>query len=185
MSLNLRSTRAIEPKSEKQKLTVRELVILGLIAAFMVAGQVVLAALPNVEIVSLILIACSVVYGWRTLYPLYTFVLVEALIYGFSTWVINYLYVWPVLVVVSVLLRRSSSRFLWAAVSGGFGLFFGALCAILYLFIGGPEMMVAYWISGIPFDLIHCISNGVIAFLLVPPLVTLLRRLSGQQLPEA
>jgi energy-coupling factor transport system substrate-specific component len=44
-------------------------------------------------------------------------------------------------------------------ISGTFGLYFGALCAVPYLVTGGPAAGIAYWVSGIPFDLIHCASN--------------------------
>ena len=167
-------------KNSDRGLTVRELTVFSLIAAIMVGAQVVMAVLPNVEPVTLILMACAVVYGWKTFFPLYVFVLLEGMLYGFGTWFANYMYVWAVLVVVVVLLRGFESRVLWAGIAGAFGLFFGALCSLAYIFIGGAEFALAYWVSGIPFDLIHCAANAVIAFVFLPSLVKLLRRLSAQ-----
>lgn len=170
---------ASDKPGNKPRIGVRELVVLSLMAAMMLAGQVAMAALPNIEPVTVILMACALVFGWKTLYPLYVFVLLEGLIYGFSIWFFNYLYVWLVLVAATVLLRKAGSRVFFAVLGGVFGLLFGALCAVPYFFVGGWAAGFAYWVSGIPFDLIHCVSNAVLVFFLLPPLEKLLRRLTG------
>ena len=53
---------------------------------------------------------------------------------------------------------------------------FGALCAISYFFIGGWQMAFSWWVSGIPYDVIHCVSNTVLVFVLFPPLRRALER---------
>lgn len=167
-----------DPPRKRARISVRELVVLSLMAAIMFASQVAMAALPNIEPVTVILMACALVFGWKTLYPLYVFVLLEALLYGFTIWVVNYLYVWLVLVTATILLRRVASRVFWAVIGGAFGLLFGALCAIPYFFIGGWTMGFSYWVAGIPFDLIHCVSNAVLVFALLPLLTKLLNKLT-------
>jgi energy-coupling factor transport system substrate-specific component len=107
------------------------------------------------------------VYGSRALYPTYVFVLLEGLLYGFGFWFISYLYVWAVLVFVALAFRRTDSCVVWAAVSAGFGLVFGAFCAIPYFFIGGWEAGFSYWVSGIPFPLLHCGGTAELALLLL------------------
>lgn len=151
-----------------------------MIAALMVATQVALASLPNIHLVAVFVILAALLFGWKALYSVYIFVVLEALIYGFSMWVINYLYVWTVLAILAILLRKNRSRLFWAAVSGVFGLFFGALCAIPYVITGGWAAGFAYWVAGIPFDLIHCASNAVLAFILLMPLYRLCCRLLGR-----
>lgn len=160
-------------------LSVRELVLLALMGAIMFAGQVVMGALPNIEPVTLLVMAGAAVFGLKSLYSVYVFVILEALLYGLNIWVINYMYVWTVLALVVIALRKVENYVLWSAIAGAFGLFFGALCAIPYFFISGPMGALAYWLSGIPFDLIHCVANAVIAFALLKPTVLLLRRLAG------
>ena len=56
-------------------------------------------------------------------------------------------------------------------------LLFGALCAPVYLFSGGLGFAVSWWISGIPFDFMHCAGNFVMALVLVVPLRRQLARL--------
>lgn len=152
------------------KLTLRELIELSLMAALMVGTQVAMAALPNINLVSVLIILTVIVYGAKAFYSVAVFVLLEGLIYGFGLWFINYLYVWNVLVVIALLLRKNENALIWAVVAGFFGLSFGLLCAIPYLFIGGPGMAVSYWVSGIPFDLTHCVSNFVLTLALLNPL---------------
>ena len=94
----------------------------------------------------------------------------------------SYLYTWPVLAAVTVLLGRSESPLFWAVIAGIFGLCFGALCALPYLFAGGWAAAVSYWIAGIPFDLIHCASNFVITLVLFRPLYRVMGQLKGEVL---
>ena len=163
-----------------QRLDIYRLVLLSLLGALLFVSQVVLSWLPNIEIVSLLLIAYTRIYGLKVLYPLYIFVMMEGLFYGFGHWFLNYLYVWLPVVAVALVLRRMQSSLGWAIVSAIFGLMFGALCSILYLFMGGPSMMVAYWVAGVWFDLLHCGGNFLTALILSAPLYKLLIRLNQQ-----
>jgi len=149
---------------------IRELVELSLMGALMVGTQVAMATLPNVNLVSVLIMLTVIVYGVKAFYPVYVFVLLEGLIYGFGLWFINYLYIWAILTVIALIFRKNENRLIWAVIAGLFGLCFGALCAIPYFFIGGPGFALSYWVSGIPFDITHCISNFVLTFLLLEPL---------------
>ena len=160
-------------------LTVREIVVFAAYAALMVAGQVAMAPLPNIEPVSVLTAACARVYGVKSLLPVFTFVLVEALIYGLGLWVINYIYIWPILALVSIALRKMEGRVLWALVLGIYGLAFGALCAVPYFFMGGVKMAFSYWASGIIFDLLHGAGNFVIGLLVLEPVTKVLKKVGG------
>lgn len=159
------------------RLTLRELIAYALLGALLIVVQVALAALPNIELVSVLLVAYTLTLGVRALFPLYIFVIAEGLLYGFSMWFINYLYVWAVLVLLILLFRRrTQSIYFFAAISALYGLFFGALCAVPYFFAGGAAGALAYWVSGIPFDLLHCAGNALTALLLLKPIWRLLER---------
>lgn len=141
------------------------------------ALQVVMSPLPNIEPVSLLTLVFMAVFGWKGLYPVYVYVVMDILYFGLGTWNINYLYVWAVLAVAAFLLRKMESPLGWALLSAGFGLAFGLLCAPVSLFMGGWAYAVSWWISGIPFDLMHCGGNFVMALLLFKPLRLLLEKL--------
>ncbi len=164
-------------KAIKPPMSHRELIELSLMAAFMVGTQVAMSALPNINIVSVLIILTVISYGVKAFYSVGVFVLLEGLIYGFGLWFINYLYVWNILVAVALIFRKNENALIWAFIAGLFGLSFGLLCAIPYLFIGGPTMALSYWVSGIPFDLTHCASNFVLTLLLINPLRKLFAKL--------
>ena len=68
----------------------------------------------------------------------------------------------------------------WAMLSGVYGLAFGALCGIVDVFIGGFGYAAAKWISGIPFDISHCLGNFFIALILFKPMRKLLEQQYGK-----
>lgn len=160
----------------KKKLTLREVVLFGVLAALTFGLKVAMSVLPNIEPVSLMVMLFAVTFGWKGLYPMYLYVVMEILFYGINLWNINYLYVWTVLLVAAKLLKDMHNPLGWAIVSGVFGLFFGALCGIVDIFIGGFGYAVTKWIAGIPFDIAHCGGNFVIALILFCPLRKLLDR---------
>ncbi len=146
-----------------------ELILMGMLTGILFMGQVILAFLPNVEIVTFLILLYALVFGRKVFIMIYTFVLLEGIFYGFGLWWINYLYIWSILAVVVLLLKRQRSPVFWSLVTGFFGLCFGALCALPYFFIGGPAAVFSYWITGIPYDIPHCIGNAVLCLLLFKP----------------
>lgn len=161
------------------RLTARELASLSLIAACTVAGKELLSFLPNIEPVTLFLMCTTLVYGAKALYPCYVFVLLEGLLYGFGWWFYFYLYVWALLVLAVLLLRKKKPSWtVWTVVAALYGLFFGPLSAIQSLVVGGWEMAFTYWVSGIPYDVLHCVGNAVLCGLFLKPLTGLLEKLA-------
>lgn len=164
-------------RSSKGRLNIRELILFGILGAMTFAMKVVMAALPNIEPVSLCILVYGAVFGYKALYPTYIYVTMEILYFGLGTWNICYLYIWAILVLAAIFLREMKQPLGWALISGIYGLLFGALCAIVDAFIGGVGYAVAKWASGIPFDIAHCIGNFCIALVLFKPLRELLEKL--------
>ena len=162
---------------QKLKLTTFEIVLFGVLGALTFAAKFVMSSLPNIEPVSLMIMLFAVTFGWKALYPTYLYVAMEILFYGINMWNVYYLYVWAVLLIAALLLRKMQEPLGWAILSGTFGLLFGALCGITDIFIGGVSYAAAKWVSGIWFDLMHCAGNFVIAALLFAPLRNLLKKL--------
>lgn len=154
-----------------------EMILFGMLAALTFALQVVMSPLPNIEPVSLLVMLFAVTFGWKALYPVYIFVVMEILYYGFNLWNIYYLYVWAILALATLLLRKNQSVLVFAVLAAVFGLLFGALCAIVDVFIGGVGYAAAKWVSGIPFDVTHCVGNFAIALVAFNPLRKLMQKL--------
>ncbi|WP_310605332.1 hypothetical protein [Anaerosporobacter sp.] len=163
----------------KRSLSVRDIALIGIMAATLIAAQVTLAALPNIEIVSLLIIVFTLTFGLKVFYSIIVFTCIETFIWGMGLWSIMYFYIWIILAIVVYLFRKQDSVWFWSIVSAIYGLCFGALGSILYLVIGGVRTAFAWWIAGIPWDVAHCIANFVLTLVLYKPLVSAFKRLKG------
>lgn len=140
-------------------------------------AKVLMSGLPNIEPVSLMVMLFMAVFGWKGLYPLYLYVGMEILFYGPSLWNVNYLYIWLILALGAMALRRVRNPLWWALLSGVFGMAFGLLCTPVYAVTGGFAYAVSWFLSGLPFDVPHAIGNFCIALVLFAPLRALLEKL--------
>lgn len=158
-------------------LSLSEVALFGILGGLTFAAKVAMAGLANIEPVSLMVMLFAVTFGRKAVYPIYVYVLMEYVMFGFGLWSLNYLYIWLVLAAAAWLLRGMTNPFGWALLSGIFGLLFGALCAPVDLFVGGWSYAAAKWVSGIPFDVAHCAGNFAIALLLFVPVRKVLEKL--------
>lgn len=157
-------------QKQSNKITTRDITIMALAVAIIEVSKVALAQIPNVELTSFWVIMFTLYFGPRIFYVIPVFILIEGVMYGFGLWWIMYLYAWPLLAIVVLLLRKMNSAWDWSFVSGLFGLLFGLLCAIPYIFTSGFAGAIAWWIGGIPWDLVHGIANFAIMLVLYKPM---------------
>jgi energy-coupling factor transport system substrate-specific component len=150
--------------------TVKDVVIVAFLSSILTVGKLTLASLPNVEIVSFLLILYTVVFGWR--YGLLTaivFATIEILIWGFGLWTVGYYFVWPLLVVITSGLPKSLQNIYgYTLLSGGFGLSFGLLFALYTAPLTNVSIWV-YWLNGIMFDVVHMVGNVIVMVVLYLP----------------
>ncbi len=161
---------------------VKDIALIGILSATITAGKLALCFIPNVEVVTLLFIVYTVVFGMRrTLMISCVFSTIEIFIYGFSTWFLVYYLIWPFLIFLSNFLRKKiSSEYGFATLAGLFGLLFGLFFAVFESFFYGIMYGVSYWIKGIPFDIVHGVSNFIIVLLLYKPLVNVLLKYDTQ-----
>ena len=57
------------------KLTVREMAVFSMLGAVMYASKVIMDAAPNIHLLGMFIVAFTVVYRKKALYPIYIFVL--------------------------------------------------------------------------------------------------------------
>lgn len=156
----------------------KELVSMGFLSAILLIGQVGMSYLPNIEIVSLLIYIYTQVYRKKVFFIIYVFVFLEGCIYGFGLWWFGYLYIWSVLALIVLRSgRQQTSVIMTAVILGAYGLSFGMLYALPYFIAGGWAAGFSYWVSGIPFDLLHCAGNVAVSLIYYRPLRTLLGKL--------
>ena len=161
---------------KKTGITTKDIAVMGVMTATIEAAKLALSFVPNVELVTLLVILYSINFGKKALPAIFAFVGIECLIWGLGLWVIMYLYIWPLLSIVVQIFRKQKSVWFWSILAGIYGVLFGALCSIPYFFIGGIRTAVTWWISGIPYDILHGISNFIVCFILYYPLTKVLNK---------
>ena len=162
---------------DNKKITVGQIALFGVLGALTFGAKVAMSWLPNIEPVSLFVMVFAVVFGKKCLYPIYLYVVLEILIYGLGTWNLMYLYIWALLALGAYLMRSMEHPLAWALLSGIFGLAFGLLCAPVDFLLGDIGYVISKWISGIPFDVMHCAGNFVMALVLFVPMRKLVDKL--------
>ena len=164
------------------KLTTREVAVFGMLGAVMYVSKVIMEVAPNVHLLGVFVIAYTVVYGKKALYPIYIYIFLNGIFSGFATWWIPYLYIWTVLWGVVMLLPKQMPKkirpLVYMVVCAMHGFLFGTLYAPAQALSYGLsfEGMIAWIIAGLPWDFIHGVSNFICG-LLIMPIVSILRRL--------
>lgn len=163
------------------KITTREIAVFGIIGALMYASKAAMAFIPNVHLTGVFIVALTVVYRKKALYPIYIYVLLEGLFGGFTLWWVPYLYVWAVLWGVVMLLPKKLPQrlepLIYMVVCSLHGFLFGTIFAPAQALLFGLDFngMIAWIIAGLPFDAIHGVSNFFCGLLIVP-IIKILKR---------
>lgn len=166
------------PGNSKARIGVQVVTRGAMQSALLLISQVALSSIPNTELVSFLTIMFTLMWGAQTLVVVEVFALLEIAIYGVGLWNIMYLYIWPILVLLTLLMRKNMTRWKAVLLSGLFGLAFGGLCTIVYL-VFSPQTALAWWTAGIPFDLWHGFCNAVIMWVLYNPVLAVLKRIKN------
>lgn len=163
---------------ERLRLKTKDIVLIGIMISVMEVVKLSLSFIAGVELVSLLFIIYTLYFREKMIYVLPAYYLIEGVLYGFTIWWLSYLYIWAMLVLIAYLFRKCQSVWFWSILSGTFGLLFGLLCTPIYLFTGGIGMAVSWWISGIPTDIVHGISNFILCLILFKPLSRVIKMIN-------
>ena len=150
----------------------KDIVLVALLAAILKSAQVILNFLPNVEIVSVLILIFAIRLGAKkTVYITVLYSTLNILMWGLSISTLVYFFVWSGYAIVCSICKKILYKDINVAIFVGFfGLIFGALFAIMYLPMGFSAA-ISYWINGLIFDLVHCVSNFVIGLWIFNPLL--------------
>ncbi|MBR5922542.1 MAG: hypothetical protein IKZ59_01980 [Clostridia bacterium] len=162
-----------------------EIVLFALLGAFMFASKQVMEPFPNVHMLGMLTVLYTLLFRVKALIPIYIFILLEGILCGFNVWWVPYLYLWPILFGLAMLIPRNKNPFLvsglCAVVCSLHGFLYGTLYAPYQALMFNLTFKgtVAWIIAGIPFDIVHGISNFFMG-LLVYPLYVPMRRVIGK-----
>lgn len=156
------------------KLNAKEIAVFGMLGALMYASKLVLEILPNVHLLGVFTVAITIVYRKKALYPIYIYVFLNGFFSGFATWWIPYLYIWTILWGAVMLLPQNMPKkiqpFVYMAVCAAHGFLFGTLYAPAQALLFGLNFkgMIAWIIAGLPWDMVHGLSNFFCGILIMP-----------------
>ncbi len=157
------------------------MIIFAMLGAMMFAGKIAFEALPNIQPLGMLIMVMTVVYRAQALIPIYLFIFISGLYYGFQLWWIPYLYIWAVLWGVTMLIPRNLPRkwavIVYPVVCGLFGLLYGTLYAPAQALLFHYDFATTLkWIAtGLPFDALHGLGNLGMGLLVYPVSQVLLR----------
>lgn len=161
------------------KINIKETVIFAMLGALMYISKWLMEFLPNIHLIGVIIVAITVVYRKKALYPIYIFVLVAGLLGGFSAWWVPYLYIWTVLWGMTMLLPKKLPKkaepIIYMVVCSLHGFLYGVLYAPAQALMFGLDFKgtLAWIAAGFPFDITHGISNFLCGILIVPLIHTI------------
>ena len=156
------------------KINVKETVIFAMLGALMYMSKWLMEFLPNIHLIGVIIVAITVVYRKKALYPIYIFVLVTGLLGGFSTWWVPYTYIWTVLWGATMLLPKNMPKkiapIVYMVVCSLHGFLYGILYAPAQALLFSLDFKgtIAWIAAGFPFDITHGISNFLCGILIIP-----------------
>ncbi len=134
------------------------------------------------HLVGILTVLYTVVFRKKALIPIYIYVLLNGVFAGFSMWWVPYTYIWTILWGAVMLLPKNMTggvaTVVYAVVCSLHGFAFGTLYAPVQAIMFGLDFqgMIAWIVAGLPWDVIHGVSNFALG-LLIYPLSRLLSRL--------
>lgn len=156
--------------------------VFAMLGTVMFCSKIIMEALPNIHLLGMFTMTYTLAFRKKALIPIYIYVMLNGLYAGFSMWWMPYLYVWTVLWAFTMILPKNmpvkAKCVIYPIVCAMHGIAFGTLYAPAQAIMFGLnfEQMIAWIISGLPWDLIHGIGN-FFAGLLILPLSELLKKL--------
>ena len=158
----------------------RNIAISALMAALLVGGKFALQMIPNVEVVTILILLFSAAFGIvRTMPAVAVYCILDPFLYGFvPTVVVQYVFHYPLLCLSAWLVSRATkSEFAFVGVAAVASMLFWIETPVINaLFAFSP-----FWgtmVAGLPFFAINLVSNCALVLVLFRPLYKVLSRLS-------
>ena len=160
----------------------KQMCIFAMFGVIMLISKKIMEFLPNFHLLGMMIVSLTVVYRKKALIPIYVYVMLDGLFYGFNLSWYPYLYIWTVLWLFAMLLPKKMppkiAPYIYMLTAAFHGIIFGTLYApyqaLVYNF--GFDKMIEWIIIGLPFDIMHCVGNFIVG-ILIYPCIKLLQRL--------
>ena len=174
-------------KANKSFIT-KDIVLTALAAALLSAGKQALVAIPNVEVVTLLIMLYAACFKPQIAFiATGVYIVIECFIWGIQTWVLAYVIHWNFIAFATFLLARVlkvKNRFIYLAftvlVTTSFGVLTSAIDAVVasmrsrYTF---GVLFVAIYLRGVYYYIVHIVGNAAFNIALFAPMRDVLDKL--------
>lgn len=165
---------------KKPKITAAgRIALTAVMSALLILGKLALSFIPNIEVVTTLIIVFAYVFDWQAIFATLIFCLCDMIIYPFSIDVaISYFIYWNLLAAAAVVMRKcgvtSSAWYLLLGLvmTALFGVITSAATAIVF-----NLSFAAIYLSGLLFYALHVFSTLVFMNVAFSPLVKLLEKI--------
>jgi len=150
------------------------MIVFAMLGSLILASQITLSQILSIQLVMFLIATVTVAYRTRALIPIYVYILLYCLYYGFTPWNLVYFYIYIPLWGLFMLVGKIKSAKVKVPVSmitcGLFGLSFGTLYAPFWAFMMDYNLkQTLAWITyGFPVDIGYAISNVAAGVMIVP-----------------
>lgn len=157
---------------------IKRIALIAVFSAMLTGAKFALSWIPNVEIVTLLLVVFAYSYGIKYAMPVaVVFSLTDILIYGFGYWVLSYIIHWNALVLAICILKNKGvkSEYIYALAVCIMTFLFGFSSSFIDVslsggFINFGSRFLTYYIAGAVFYIVHIACNTVFVLILFKPL---------------
>ncbi|MBQ9744825.1 MAG: hypothetical protein IJW19_06855 [Clostridia bacterium] len=175
-----------------KKINVFNMVLYTMFGVMLYLSDIIFEMIPNVHGVALLICVLSLVYRWRAIIPILIYVMITAVTSlvisaGYSLWWIPYIYIFPILWLLVMLIPKKANIKLKVALCMIFSGLHGLLFGLMYLpfqiimYNLNLEMALAWLSAGAVFDIIHMVGNIALCTLIYPLYKTLIRLEGSRQ----
>ena len=157
-----------------KKSKIADMVIFAMLGTILFISKIIMEFLPNIHPIAMFITVYTLVYRAKALIPIYVYVLMLGVYYGFNMWWIPYLYIWTFIWAFIMLIPKNASFKVKGILStlfcGLHGILFGTLYAPAQAIIFGLNFngMIAWIIAGLPWDVVHMCGNIAMSVLVIP-----------------
>ena len=169
-----------------KRLTLSDMILFTMLGALLFVSDIVFELIPNVHGVALLICVITLVYRFKALISIFVYVGINAVLSfilasGMTFWWIPYLYIFPILSLLVMLIPKKLSiktkTVICMVISGLHGLLFGLMYLPFQVIMYNLnfEMALAWLGTGLVFDVIHMVSNIAMCTLVCPLYKTLVK----------
>jgi hypothetical protein len=173
---------------------IKRLVLIALFGALCSAFKFFLMYIPNVEVVTLLIVVFTYVFGLGMgMGATIVFCVIEGLIWGFNpTWLVAYFIHWPTVSLVTFFMQkgRLKNPIVIAIIISAVTVLFGLQSTFTYMITGGGikatnfvSRYLSLYTSGIIFYVVHVVSSFISVAVGFTPVRILLTKLNKRYLP--